>query len=144
MHTRAIFFAKIQKRYRGMKYSIDKQERYAVFTLEEDNLNSLLAPKLKSEFVILANEGVQNLIFDLSDVKFVDSSGLSAILTADRLWKSLGSFVLTGIEHANVKKLIKISRLESVLNIVPTVSESIDYIFMEEIERELNSDTDEE
>ncbi len=127
-----------------MKYSIDKQERYAVFSLEEDNLNSLLAPKLKSEFVILANEGVQNLIFDLSDVKFVDSSGLSAILTADRLWKSLGSFVLTGIEHPNVKKLIKISRLESVLNIVPTVPESIDFIFMEEIERELNSDPDEE
>ena len=127
-----------------MKYSIDKQERYAVFSLEEDNLNSLLAPKLKSEFVILANEGIQNLIFDLSDVKFVDSSGLSAILTADRLWKALGSFVLTGIEHPNVKKLIKISRLESVLNIIPTVSESIDYIFMEEIERELNGDTDEE
>ena len=127
-----------------MKYSIDKQERYAVFSLEEDNLNSLLAPKLKSEFVILANEGVQNLIFDLSDVKFVDSSGLSAILTADRLWKSLGTFVLTGIEHPNVKKLIKISRLESVLNIVPTVPESIDFIFMEEIERELNSDLDEE
>ena len=26
-----------------MKYSIDKQEKYAVFTLQEDNLNSLLA-----------------------------------------------------------------------------------------------------
>lgn len=127
-----------------MKYSIDKEDRYAVFTLEEDNLNSLLAPKLKSEFVILANEGIKNLIFDLSEVKFVDSSGLSAILTADRLWKALGSFVLTGIEHPNVVKLIKISRLESVLNIVPTVSESIDFIFMEEIERELDSDNDED
>ncbi len=127
-----------------MKYAIDKQERYAVFSLEEENLNSLLAPKLKSEFVILANEGIKNLIFDLSDVKYIDSSGLSAILTADRLWKSLGSFVLTGIEHPNVKKLIQISRLKSVLNILPTVSESIDYIFMEEIERELDSDGDEE
>ena len=49
-----------------MKYSIDKKEKYAVFQLEEDNLNSIIAPKLKSEFVILSNEGVSNLIFDLT------------------------------------------------------------------------------
>ncbi len=127
-----------------MKYSIDKQDRYAVFRLEEETLNSIIAPKLKSEFVILANEGVENLIFDLSDVEFVDSSGLSAILTADRLWKKLGSFILTGIEHDSVKKLIEISRLDTVLTIVPTVSESIDYVFMEEIERELNSDSEDD
>ena len=36
-----------------MKYTIDKQEKYAVFQLEEPNLNSLVAPNLKSEFVIL-------------------------------------------------------------------------------------------
>jgi len=124
-----------------MKYSIDKQEKYAVFQLEEDNLNSLIAPKLKSEFVILSNEGVSNLIFDLGAVKFVDSSGLSAILTANRLWKSLGTFVLTGVRHPSVKKLIEISRLDSVLKIVPTLEESIDYVFMEELERELNDES---
>jgi anti-anti-sigma factor len=123
-----------------MKYSVDKQEKYTVFQLQEDNLNSLVAPKVKSEFVILSNEGVKNLILDMSEVKFVDSSGLSAILTANRLWKNLGSFVLTGIEHPSVKKLIEISRLDTVLSIVPTVAESIDFIFMDEIERELNDE----
>lgn len=123
-----------------MKYAVDKQEKYTVFSLKEENLNSLIAPELKSEFVILANEGVANLILDLSDVRFVDSSGLSAILTANRLWKDLGSFVLTGLESNNVKKLIEISKLDSVLTLIPTVSESIDFVFMEEIERELNSE----
>ena len=123
-----------------MKFTIDKQEKYTSFRIEEENLNSVLAPDLKSEFVILSNEGTLNLIFDLSPVKFVDSSGLSAILTANRLWKSIGSFILVGIDHPAVKKLIEISRLDSVLTIVPSVSEAIDYIFMEEVERELNSD----
>lgn len=123
-----------------MKYSVNKEEKYAVFQLQEDNLNSIMAPKLKSEFVILSNEGVKNLIFDLSKVKYVDSSGLSAILTANRLWKALGSFVLTGIEHPSVKKLIEISRLDTVLTIIPTVEESIEYVFMEEIEREIESE----
>ncbi|MCI5084127.1 MAG: STAS domain-containing protein [Saprospiraceae bacterium] len=123
-----------------MKYAIDKQEKYAVFRLEEPNLNSLVAPKLKSEFVILANEGISNMIFDLSAVEFVDSSGLSAILTANRLWKSLGNFILTGIEHPSVKRLMEISRLDTVLTIIPTVEESIEYVFMDEIEKELNDE----
>ena len=126
-----------------MKFTITKQERYTVLSLEEETLNTILAPSLKSEFVIMRNEGVQNLILDLSAVTFVDSSGLSAILTANRLWSGDGTFILTGIEHENVKKLINISRLDSVLTIIPTVAESIDYVMMEEIERELNSDNEE-
>lgn len=123
-----------------MKFTLDKQTRYAVFKLDEENLNSLLAPNLKSEFVFLRNEGVKNLIFDLTDVKYVDSSGLSAILTANRLWKDYGSFVLTGGHHPSVKKLIEISRLETILSIVPTVPESIDYVMMEDIEKTLRSE----
>ena len=121
-----------------MKYALDKQDKYAVLKLEEDNLNSMIAPDLKSEFVFLYNEGVRNLILDLSLCKFVDSSGLSSILVADRLWKNLGSFILTGIEHDSVKKLIEISRLDTVLTLIPTLEEAIEYVHMEEIERELN------
>ena len=56
------------------------------------------------------------------------------------MWKETGSFVLTGIVSPTVMKLLEISKLDSVLTIVPSVQESIDYIYMEEIERELNSD----
>lgn len=126
-----------------MKYSIDKQEKYAILKLEEENLNSLAAPVLKSELVILSETGIRNLIIDLSLVRFIDSSGLSAILTANRLWADGKSFVLTGIDHPSVQKLFEISRLDTVLNIIPSLDESVDYIFMEEIERELNEgDTD--
>ena len=125
-----------------MKYSVDKQDRYTVFQLEEENLNSVVAPDLKSEIVILHNEGVNNLIFDLSKVKYVDSSGLSAILTADRLWKSNGSFVLTGIDQVAVKKLFEISRLDSVLSMAPTKQEAVEFVFMEELQRELEAEGD--
>lgn len=121
-----------------MKYAVDKQEKFTVFKLEEENLNAVIAPDLKSEFVILKNEGIGNLIFDLSEVKFVDSSGLSAILTANRLWKDEGLFILAGNLSKSVKNLIEISRLDTILTIIPTVEEAIDYVFMEEIEKELN------
>jgi anti-anti-sigma factor len=125
-----------------MKFRIDKKDQYTIFSLDEENLNSILAPLLKSEFIIYRNEGVHNLILDLSSVKFVDSSGLSAILTANRLWKGFGSFVITGIDHPSVKKLIEISRLDTVLEIIPTIQESIDFVMMEELERELGAEAD--
>ncbi|NNF34301.1 MAG: STAS domain-containing protein [Saprospiraceae bacterium] len=123
-----------------MKFTLDKKEKYSVFSLAEENLNSLIAPNLKSEFIFLRNEGVKNLIFDLSDVKYVDSSGLSSILTANRIWKGYGSFVLCGIQSPSINKLIEISRLESILTIIPTLEEAIDYVHMEEIQRELNEE----
>ena len=118
-----------------MKFSTDKQEKYTIFKLEEENLNSILSPDLKSEFVFFYNEGVQNLILDLSDVKFVDSSGLSSILVADRLWKKLGAFIITGVKHDSVKKLIEISRLDSVLQIIPSVTEAIEHVQVDAIEK---------
>ncbi len=123
-----------------MKITLDKKERYSVIVLEEENLNSVLAPDVKSEFVFLRNEGVRNLIFDMSHVKYVDSSGLSAILTANRLWNDFGSFVITNVKHPAVQKLIEISRLETILNIVPTLEESIDYVMMEELQKELSGE----
>jgi anti-anti-sigma factor len=120
-----------------MKYSIDKQEQYAVLTLEEENLNSSYAPAFKSDLILLNQEGIRNLILDLSKVKYVDSSGLSAILTGHRLWKEQGCFVIAGQLQPMVSKLIDISRLQSILTLIPTLSEAVDYVMMDELERGL-------
>ncbi|MEO0008639.1 MAG: hypothetical protein RJA20_2835 [Bacteroidota bacterium] len=123
-----------------MKYSIDKQEQYAVLTLEEENLNSSYAPAFKSDLILLNQEGIRNLILDLSKVKYVDSSGLSAILTGHRLWKDQGCFVIAGHLQPMVSKLIDISRLQSILTLIPTLSEAVDYVMMDELERGLEGE----
>lgn len=113
-----------------MKYSVDKQPDYAIVSLEEKTLNSAIAPDLKSEFVLMRNEGIKNLILDMSKVGFVDSSGLSAILTANRLWKDDGAFILSNIQSDSVNKLIEISRLGTILTIIPTNEQAIEYVNM--------------
>ena len=122
-----------------MKYSVDQQDRYTILKLDETNLNSLKAPELKSQFIMLSNHGVRNLILDISAVDYIDSSGLSAILTANRLYSSEGNFIVTGIKSASVQKLIKISRLDTILTIIPTVSESTDYLHMKALEDEIRA-----
>jgi len=111
-----------------MKYSVDKNADYAIFKLEEKNLNSIIAPLLKTEFIFLRNEGVLNLIFDLSDVEYIDSSGLSAVLTANRIWKEDGNFILTNINHDPIHRLINISRLDTILQIMPTTDDALSFV----------------
>ena len=121
-----------------MKFSADKQDKYCVFKLQEEKLNSVVAPSLKSEMIVLNAEGVKNIIFDMNHIRFVDSSGLSSILIANRLCKnSGGSLILCNVSD-NVLKLIKISQLDSILTIVPTVTEASDLAVMDELERNLD------
>jgi anti-sigma B factor antagonist len=123
-----------------MKFTVDKHEKYILLKLNETKLNSLITPQLKSELILINTEGQRNIILDLSQIKFADSSGLSSLLVGHRLCKnSGGSFILTGLTDA-VARLITISQLESVLTIVPTSEEGVDLIFMEEIEKELKKE----
>lgn len=121
-----------------MKFTLDKQEKYSVIKLQEDKMNTLVAPHLKSELVILNGEGVKNIILELADVRFADSSGLSAILIGNRLCSNAGGSFVIAAPQESVLKLIKISQLDNILNIVPTLSEAIDLVMMEEIERDIN------
>ncbi|MBX2845834.1 MAG: STAS domain-containing protein [Saprospiraceae bacterium] len=123
-----------------MKFSIDKKELFVVFKLEENKLNTLHAPDLKSELVVLNAEGYRNMVLDLSEVSFVDSSGLSAILVAHRLCKDAGGTFIIAAPQENVKRLITISQLDSILTSVPSVQEAADYIKMDELEREMSSE----
>ena len=124
-----------------MKYSVDKKDDYAVLTLGEENLNSLKAPDLKSELIVLHNAGIKNLIMDLSNTKFVDSSGLSAILTGNRLWADSGNeFGLTGLVHPSVKMLRTISRLDTVLTIKSSLNDAAKFVMMATLKNELGAD----
>lgn len=120
-----------------MKYSIDKQENYCIFKLNESKLDSLLAPALKTELITLNAEGVKNIILDLSEVNYTDSSGLSSLLVGNRTIQQDGGIFILAALSEHTMKLIKISQLDGVLNILPTIEESVDAVFMHEVEGEI-------
>ena len=122
-----------------MKYSIEKKEKYSVIKVDEEKLDSTKGPDFKSRFLTLQAEGVKNLIVDLAPVKYIDSSGLSALLVGNRLFREGGgSFVLASVNE-HVMKLITISQLDKVLDILPTIEEAVDTVFMNEIKGDLES-----
>ena len=126
-----------------MKYSVNKKEEYTIFKLQEEKLDSTIAPGLKSEFITLNAEGVKNLILDMSDVRYTDSSGLSSLLVGNRIFsEESGIFIMVALSE-HVMKLIKISQLNNVLNIVATLEEAVDAVFLHEIENGLNKEEEE-
>ncbi len=123
-----------------MKFSADKHDSYIVVKLNEDKLTSAISSELKTEFVMFNSQDFKNIILDLTDTAYCDSSGLSAILVGNRLCKnSGGSFILTSLQD-HVKKLISISQLDNILTIIPTTGEAVDYIMMEQIEKNLDKE----
>ena len=115
-----------------MEFKIEKRDDYTLIQVLEEKLDTHIAPTLKSELVLVSGNGEKNIVLDLSHCRYCDSSGLSAILVANRLCKNAeGTFVLTGLNDA-VDRLITISQLDTVLNITDSVEEAESLITKEE------------
>ncbi len=111
-----------------MEFNIEKKDNYTLIQVLEEKLDTHIAPNLKSELVLISGNGEKNIILDLSNCRYCDSSGLSAILVANRLCKNAnGTFVLTGLTEA-VERLITISQLDTVLNITETLDDAVELI----------------
>lgn len=115
-----------------MDFKIDKSDNYTLITVLAEKLDTHIAPTIKSELVLISGNGEKNMIIDLAHCKYCDSSGLSAILVANRLCKNAkGVFVLTNLQTA-VERLISISQLDTVLNITNNVLQAAELINTEQ------------
>ena len=120
-----------------MKFEVEKREKVVILTAKVEKLDALCAPELKGELVLASKEGHRNMVLDLNETRYIDSSGLSAVLIGHRSCRDAGgTFVVSGLQPA-VAKLVSISQLDSVLKIVPTAQEGVDLVYMEEVERNI-------
>ncbi len=106
------------------KFTIEKKDFYTLITVENEKLDAVIAPVLKSELILIAGNGARNIVIDMQNVKYCDSSGLSTILVANRLSKNAnGIFAISNLQTV-VMRLISISQLDTVLNITENVEEA--------------------
>jgi anti-sigma B factor antagonist len=97
-----------------------------IFKLNEKRLDTSISGLLKGEFtMILKVEGVQKIIIDLSEVESCDSSGLSAILVANRIVSANEGQIRLAAPSEKVRNLIKITQLDRVLPVTDTVEHAL-------------------
>jgi anti-sigma B factor antagonist len=120
-----------------MHFITDQQDDTTIFRLLEERLDSRNAGQLKAEFLILAQPNIQNLIVDLTEVRHIDSAGLSALLLAQRQMSlHEGELRLAGVTD-QVRSLLEMTQLDRVFQIFNTVDEALEGIEPEAVLEEI-------
>lgn len=98
-----------------MGFVKEEQKGVMIIKVEDERLDSMIAPQLKSEILFLANDGVKNILLDLSNVSYADSSGLGAFLFGIRQLKSIEGQMKLFAANDRIMSLVRIARLDRVL-----------------------------
>jgi anti-anti-sigma factor len=97
-----------------MKFAIENDNNIIVFTIKENSIGTELAPELKAKILIEAQPNIKGMIFDLSSVESIDSSGLGALLLANRTLRDFSIPVIivnAGIFVMNLMQMTQINQL---------------------------------
>jgi anti-anti-sigma regulatory factor len=123
-----------------MKFTVDKSEQYAIFQLGDGKLLQTNCARVKTEVLVLHSEGYKNLIFDATNLTEIDPDGAEVLLVCHRLCLEDGGIFIFVSRDEKVESLLKVAHLQDTLNILPTVEEAIDAVFLSEIEAQLKLD----
>jgi anti-sigma B factor antagonist len=96
----------------------------AVVRVEEKRMDAARAPAFKSELAELIEAGHNQLVLDLGQVEFVDSSGLGAIVSCLKRIGPRGNLAIAGAGGA-VAKLFALTRMDKVFALHPDVDTAV-------------------
>ena len=104
------------------------EERGTVMLIEvkDERLDAHNSGELKTQMLNLFEEGTNDLVVDLSDVRFVDSSGLGALVSGFKNASArTGNLKLCGLQP-QVKSMFELTRLHRVFEIFPSAQEALE------------------
>jgi anti-sigma B factor antagonist len=81
------------------------------------DLDIVTSEDVKGELAQLVDEGHSTLVLDLSDVGFVDSSGLGALVALHRHAESHGGKFTVRAVPPQVQRLFEITRLDDLISV---------------------------
>jgi anti-sigma B factor antagonist len=108
-----------------MNLVIEQKGGTVLLAVHEERLDAHNSGELKAQMLKLFEEGKNNLVVDLQSVRFVDSSGLGALVSGFKNASSRnGSLKLSGLQ-LQVKSMFELTRLHRVFEIFTDVDEAL-------------------
>jgi anti-sigma B factor antagonist len=95
-----------------------------VVTPLEKRLDASAAADFKGKIVDWINAGNNRMVLDLSQVDFIDSSGLGAIVSCLKTLGGNGDLLICGIKET-VMSLFQLTRMNRVFQIFPSQAEAV-------------------
>lgn len=122
-----------------MVVKIDTNEKFHVIKIEAAEFSANMTATLLEDLLSFSRMEVKNLIINGQDIQKPDNAAAEFLLDVhNRFVAENASFVLYGL-NADVKKMFDQDDRFGGIQIVPTLSEASDIVYMEEIEREFNA-----
>ena len=84
--------------------------------VREDRLTDGRAIELRTEISEVLAAGANNLVLDLSNVKFLDSTGLGAIVSIQKMVGVEGSLAICGVS-GQVQRVFNITRIDRLFDV---------------------------
>ncbi len=110
----------------SMNLKIEKKNEIVIIYVKEERLDAHNSGDLKIEMQRLFEEGNKNVLVDLHDVRFIDSSGLGALVSGFKNAISHhGNLKLSALQ-TQVKSMFELTRLHRVFEIYVSVAEALD------------------
>ncbi|MQQ08117.1 anti-sigma factor antagonist [Epibacterium sp. SM1979] len=94
-----------------------------VVTVNAERIDAAMAIQFKEDMRSQTDNGPERVILDLSEVKFIDSSGLGAIVAAMKQLGGGRKLDLAGLTPV-VDKVFRLTRMDTVFSLYPTLDEA--------------------
>ncbi len=105
-----------------MNLSQERSGDYLVVEINEPRVDSTNFAILESSLCEIIEGGEKNLIINLSQVSFMDSSGIAGLLPSVKSLAEDGNLFLVGLS-SKVLQLFNLGKLDTIFNIYPSVEE---------------------
>ncbi len=103
----------------NVKFELINDGDVTVMVVLEDRLDAAVAGDFRDAVVKAAADGAHQLVLDLAEVSFVDSTGLGAMVSGLKALPSGGSMVLCNVGQT-VAALLRLTRMDKVLAVHQT------------------------
>jgi len=97
---------------------------YTVVTVVDTRIDAEVADDFRDEIAHIVQRGNRRLLLDLSEVAFVDSTGLGAIVASLKQLGPDGDLAICGA-HDSVGSLFRLTRMDKVFRIFATADEAL-------------------
>ena len=109
-----------------MNLKSEIRSNVVILEVQEERLDAHNSGDLKAVMLKFYEEGNKNILIDLKDVRFIDSSGLGALVSGFKNAIShQGSLKLASLQP-QVKSMFELTRLHRVFEIFPSLTEAIE------------------
>jgi anti-sigma B factor antagonist len=109
-----------------MSLTVQTEQRGEVVVVSvAGELDMATAPQLQDHITDLLDKGRSHIVFDLANVSFCDSTGLSVFVRAKNGADDVGGAVRLAAPQRGVLRILEVSGLVEVLQTYPTVDDAV-------------------